>query len=255
MTLPPRVRDILVPVLLGIVLVAAWDRGVVLFKVRPMMLPRPGAVLDVLLANLPLLREHAWSTIRDAGLALLLSAAAGVAIAFVLSLGARVRAALMPNLVLVELIPKIALAPLFVLWLGTGMESRLAYAFFLSIFPIVVATTSGLVNTDPGLLRLCRSVRASAWQTFVRVRLPYSLPMVFGGLKIGSTMAVIGVVVGEFITGSRGLGYIIMFASSQMEGALMVGAVLLLSLLGSSLYVLVVLLERLVSLRFGRPAA
>jgi NitT/TauT family transport system permease protein len=253
-TVSSRVRDVLVPLVLGILLVLAWDRGVVRFKVRPMMLPRPAAVLDVLAANFPLLREHAWSTIHDAGLALLLSAAAGVAIAFVLSLGGQVRAALMPNLVLFELVPKIALAPLFVLWLGTGMESRLAYAFFLSIFPIAVATTAGLVNTDPGLLRLCRSRRASAWQTFFRVRLPYSLPMVFGGLKIGTTMAVIGVVVGEFITGSRGLGYIIMFASSQMEGALMVGAVLLLALLGSSLYVFVVLLERLVGLRYGRPA-
>lgn len=253
MTISSRTRDVLVPAALGVLLVLAWDCGVVLFKVRPMMLPRPGAVLDVLTNNLPLLREHAWSTIRDAGLALLLSATVGVLLAFVLSLGERVRAALMPNLVLIELVPKIALAPLFVLWLGTGMESRLAYAFFLSIFPIVVATTTGLVNTAPGLLRLCQSLRASSWQTFFRVRLPYSLPMVFGGLKIGSTMAVIGVVVGEFIAGSRGLGYIIMFASSQMEGALMVGGVLLLSLLGSSLYVLVVLLERLVSLSYGRP--
>lgn len=250
---PLRARDVAVPAALGLLLLVAWDRAVVLFKVPTMMLPRPLVVAETLWASLPLLREHAWSTMRDSGVALALSATAGIAIAFVLSLGARVRAALMPNLVLVELVPKIALAPLFVLWLGTGTESRLAYAFFLSIFPIVVATTAGLVGTDPGLLRLCRSLRASAWQTFFRVRLPYALPMMFGGLKIGATMAVIGVVVGEFITGSRGLGYIIMFASSQMEGPLMVGGVLLLSVLGSLLYVAVVLLEKLVGLKYGRP--
>jgi NitT/TauT family transport system permease protein len=248
------VRDIALPLALGALILLAWDWGVVAFKVSPMMLPRPAAVLDVVQKNFPLLREHAWFTVRDAASALALSTAVGIGLAFVLSIARWVRAALMPNLVLFELIPKIALAPLFIIWLGTGTESRLAYAFFLSIFPIVVSTTSGLVNTDAGLVRLCASLRASPWQTFLHVRLPYSLPLVFGGLKIGSTMAVIGVVVGEFITGSRGLGYIIMFASSQLEGALMVGAVLMLAALGTLLYVLVVLAERLIVGRFGRPA-
>ena len=247
-----RWRELAVPTALGLFLLLAWDRSVVWLNIKPMMLPRPAAVLDVLLTHTAMLREHGWATISDAGLALLLSTVIGIAIAFVLSLGMKVREALMPNLVLVELIPKIALAPLFVIWLGTGMEMRLAYAFFLSIFPIVVAATAGLVNTDPGLLRLCQSVRASAWQTFFYVRLPYSLPMMFSGLKIASTMAVIGVVVGEFITGSRGLGYIIMFASSQMEGALMLTGVVLLAALGSLLYVSVVGLERLITGRFGR---
>lgn len=250
---PMRARDIALPVGLGVLLYLAWDWGVVAFKVPPMMLPRPAAVFDVVQKNFPLLREHGWATIRDAASALAISTAAGVAIAFLLSIAAWIRAALMPNLVLLELIPKIALAPLFIIWLGTGTESRLAYAFFLSIFPIVVSSTSGLVNTDLNLLRLCASLRANAWQTFIHVRLPHALPLMFGGLKIASTMAVIGVVVGEFITGSRGLGYIIMFASSQLEGPLMVGAVLMLAVLGTSLYALVTLAERLVIARYGRP--
>jgi NitT/TauT family transport system permease protein len=250
---PNRVRDIALPIGLGVLLYMAWDWGVVAFKVSPMMLPRPGAVFDVVQKNFPLLREHGWFTIRDATSALAISTITGVSLAFLLSIAAWIRAALMPNLVLLELIPKIALAPLFIIWLGTGTESRLAFAFFLSIFPIVVASTSGLVNTDPGLMRLCASLRANAWQTFLHVRLPHALPLMFGGLKIASTMAVIGVVVGEFITGSRGLGYIIMFASSQLEGALMVGSVLMLAVLGTSLYALVALAERFVIARFGRP--
>ena len=198
--------DIALPVGLGVLLYLAWDWGVVAFKVSPMMLPRPGAVFDVVQKNFPLLREHGWSTIRDSASALAISTVVGVAIAFFLSIARWIRAALMPNLVLLELIPKIALAPLFIIWLGTGTESRLAYAFFLSIFPIVVSATSGLVNTDPGLMRLCASLRANPWQTFVHVlRLPHALPLMFGGLKIASTMAVIGVVVGGVHHGQRGL--------------------------------------------------
>lgn len=251
---PTRALDIALPIGLGVLLFLAWDWGVVAFKVSPMMLPRPAAVFDVVQKNFPLLREHGWATIRDSASALAIATLAGVAIAFLLSVAVWIRAALMPNLVLLELIPKIALAPLFIIWLGTGTEARLAYAFFLSIFPIVVSSTSGLVNTDANLLRLCASLRANAWQTFIHVRLPHALPMMFGGLKIASTMAVIGVVVGEFITGNKGLGYIIMFASSQLEGALMVGAVLMLAVLGTSLYALVALAERFVIARFGRPA-
>jgi NitT/TauT family transport system permease protein len=166
-----------------------------------------------------------------------------------------VRTALMPNLVFFELIPKIALAPLFIIWLGTGSESRLAFAFFLSFFPIVIATTAGLISTDAALLRLCRALRASWWQTLSQLRLPYAVPFVFSGLKIGSTMAVIGVIVGEFITGNRGLGYIIMFAASNMESALMLAAIVLLCLLGTAIYGAVVLLELLAARRYGRPQA
>ena len=117
-----RWRELAVPTALGLFLLLAWDRSVVWLNIKPMMLPRPAAVLDVLLTHTALLREHGWATISDAGLALLLSTVIGIAIAFVLSLGMKVREALMPNLVLVELIPKIALAPLFVIWLGTGMD-------------------------------------------------------------------------------------------------------------------------------------
>ena len=219
-----------------------------------MVLPRPAAVLKVLTDNLPLLHEHAMHTTLEIAGALAISIAVGFALAVLLAASRAVRGALMPNLVFFELIPKIALAPLFIIWLGTGSESRLVFALFLAFFPILISSTIGLTLTDPALLRLCRSLKATRWQTFASVRLPYALPFVFSGIKIGSTMAVIGVIVGEFITGNQGLGYIIMFAASNMETALMLAAMTLLCVLGSAVYGAVALAEWLVNLRYGRPA-
>lgn len=250
-----RLRPILLPLALGLGLLAVWEWSVRALGVSPILLPRPGAVLDVLTDNVPLLRQHALHTLRETLIAIVLSTLVGVLLAFLLSTSQRVRTALMPNLVFFELIPKIALAPLFIIWLGTGSESRLAFAFFLSFFPIVIATTAGLVSTDAALLRLCRALRAGWWQTLLQLRLPYAVPFVFSGIKIGSTMAVIGVIVGEFITGNQGLGYIIMFAASNMESALMLGAMTLLCLLGTGIYAAVVLLELLAGQRYGRPQA
>lgn len=248
-----RLRPILLPLALGLGLLVAWEWSVRSLGVSPILLPKPGAVIGVLTDNVALLRQHALHTLREALMAIVLSAVVGVLLAFLLSTSQRVRTALMPNLVFFELIPKIALAPLFIIWLGTGSESRLAFAFFLSFFPIVIASTAGLVSTDASLLRLCRALRATWWQTLLQLRLPYAVPFVFSGIKIGSTMAVIGVIVGEFITGNQGLGYIIMFAASNMESALMLGAMALLCVLGTAIYAAVVLLEMLAGQRYGRP--
>lgn len=250
-----RLRPVALPLALGLALLAAWEASVTALRVSPILLPRPEAVGKVVFANAGLLREHALHTLAEAVAAVILPALVGILLAFLLSTSARVRAALLPNLVLFELIPKIAMAPLFIIWLGTGSESRLAFAFFLAFFPILIATTTGLITTDASLLRLCRALRASWWQTLLQLRLPYALPLVFSGLKIGTTMAVIGVIVGEFITGNRGLGYIIMFAGSNMETSLMLGAMILLCVLGTAIYGAVVVLEALVNQRYGRPVA
>jgi NitT/TauT family transport system permease protein len=250
-----RLRSVVVPLALGLALLAAWQWSVGVLKVSPVLMPKPGPVVQSIVGNFALLQEHAVHTFGEALAAIALSTVIGVLVAFLLSTSRRVRAALLPNLVLFELIPKIALAPLFIIWLGTGPESRLAFAFFLAFFPILIASTTGLISTDPSLLRLCRAVRASWSQTLLQVRLPYALPFVFSGIKIGTTMAIIGVIVGEFITGNRGLGYVIMFAASNMETALMLGAMTLLCILGTVVYGGVALLEALVAKRFGRPLA
>jgi NitT/TauT family transport system permease protein len=134
----------------------------------------------------------------------------GVRLAVALTFSAWVREALYPSIIMFQLIPKIALAPLFIVWLGVGKTTSVAVAVFIAFFPIVVSTATGLVSAKPEVLRLCESLTASGWQAFCMVRFPYALPYVFAGMKVGVTMAMIGVVVGEFITAQHGLGYIIM---------------------------------------------
>jgi NitT/TauT family transport system permease protein len=137
------------------------------------------------------------------------------------------------------------------MWLGIEWQSRLAIAVFIAFFPIVISTWSGLISTDPSLLRMCRSLGANEWQTFKRVRLPSSLPFVFNGMKISMTFAIIGVIVGEFITSQRGLGYIILFAGSRLETTTVMAALLVLCAVGLVLYGLVALAEQLIMRKFG----
>ena len=148
-------------------------------------------------------------------------------------------------------IPKIALAPLFIVWLGIGSESRLAFSVFIAFFPIVIATLAGLDNVDRELIRLCRALRASEWQTFVHVRLPHAIPYIFSGMKVATTFAIIGVIVGEFITSQAGLGYLILFASAQAETALILAAILVLCIFGLIFYGLVAFAEVLTRRTFS----
>jgi len=141
------------------------------------------------------------------------------------------------------LIPKIALAPLFIVWLGVGSRSGIVVGIFIAFFPVVVSTATGLVSAKPEVLLLCRSLTASEWQMFRLARFPYAMPFVFGGMKVGVTMAMIGVIVGEFITAQAGLGYIIMFASSAGETATVLAAIVLLCGIGLALYGIVALGE------------
>lgn len=250
-----HLRRILLPALLGMAALAVWHFAVVRGSVSPIILPPPGRVLGTLWGNFPLLREHGFYSAREVIAAFAISSALGLVLALAISTSRVVRAAVYPNLLIFELVPKIALAPLFIIWVGTGSESRLLFATFLAFFPVLIATLAGLAATDPMLVRLCQSLGASRWQTFFQLRLPYALPYVFSGLKIASVMAMIGIIVGEFITGNQGLGYITMFAASNMETPLMLAAIVLLCLAGVVLYSLVAVAENLINRRYGRPRA
>jgi NitT/TauT family transport system permease protein len=143
------------------------------------------------------------------------------------------------------------LAPLFIVWLGIGLPSRVTFSIFISFFPILVATAAGLQSVPRDMLRLCRSVGATDWQVLVSVRFPTALPYLFSGMKVAVTLAIIGIVVGEFIASQRGLGYLILFASSRLQTDLSLACILVLCIVGLILYGLVVLSERLFNRWFG----
>jgi NitT/TauT family transport system permease protein len=201
---------------------------------------------------LPLLLHHAVPTTLDSLMAFFAATALGVGLAVTITYSPLLRDMLYPNLVFFQLIPKIALAPLFVVWLGISSESRVAFAAFVSFFPIVISAAVGFANIEASALRLCRSLTASEWQCFVMVRFPFALPAIFSGMKIAMTMAIIGVIIGEFISAKAGLGFYILYASSRMEMAVIFAALLVLCIIGVTLFGAVALAERLVRRVYGR---
>jgi NitT/TauT family transport system permease protein len=237
------VGQMLLPVGLAVAVLVLWEIVVRVGNIPAVILPAPSEVFQTLVRTYPLLLHHAFPTMLETVLGFILAVVLGVLLAVLLTYSPAWRAALYPNLVFFQLIPKVALAPLFIIWLGIGMESRLFFALFISFFPIVISMATGLAEVDASLLRLCRSLTATEWQVFVNVRFPYSLPFLFSGMKIGITMAMIGVIVGEFITAQAGLGYLIVFATSRAETGVIMAAISVLCFLGLALYGLVVLGE------------
>ncbi len=153
--------------------------------------------------------------------------------------------ALTPYLVASQAVPVVAIAPLLVIWLGFGLRSKVLICALTVFFPILVNTVIGVKSVEPNLRDLMRSLRATRWQTFVKLELPAALPILFGGLKIGATLSVIGVVVGEFVSRDRGLGFLLDFARGQYDTALVFVAVATLIAMALGLYALVALFEKL----------
>src|SRR5262249_54782083 len=146
---------------------------------------------------------------------------------------------IMPILLISQLVPKVAIAPLLLIWFGYGLTPKVFIAFLIAFFPIVVNTASGLAAVDKPLLDLARSLEATRFQIFRKLRLPTALPELFSGMKIAMTLAVIGAIIGEFVGGSSGLGYLIIVANSELNTPLAFAALLLLSAGGIALYALV----------------
>jgi NitT/TauT family transport system permease protein len=244
-------RKTSLPILSAAFLLVVWEALVDILGVRAVVLPAPSAIMRAMWVHRELLLENAIPTTLESLGGFFLSVVFGGLLGILLSYSRLARDALYPNVILFQLIPKVAVAPLFILWFGIGWESRLAIALFIAFFPIVISTVSGLNSADPAILRLCDSLTATRRQVFFRIRLPYSLPFLFNGMKISMTLAIIGVIVGEFITSQRGLGYIILFAGSRLETTTVMAALLVLCAVGLLLYGLVSLVEQVTMKKFG----
>jgi NitT/TauT family transport system permease protein len=238
-------------VLAALAVFVAWQAIVVAMNIPVVVLPPPTKIAETIHRVFPLLLKHSMPTGIEAAFGFLLSAVGGILLAIVLASSKLVRDALYPNILLFQLIPKIALAPLFIVWFGIGSASRLSFIVFISFFPIVLSSLAGLLATPPEMVRLCRACSARAIDVFIHVRLPYAVPLIFSGLKISVTFAIIGVVVGEFITAQAGLGYLILFASSQADTPLALAAITFLCILGLLLYGVVVGIESVVLRSLG----
>lgn len=232
----------------GIVLMLAlWQAICVIGKLPTAVLPTPGQVFGSLVSNWAVLMSEGWVTLKATLYGFALALLLGIPLAVAVSTFRWVNLMFYPLLVALQSVPKVALAPLLLVWLGTGMESKLAIAWLVAFFPVLVDTAAGLQATPKELLELARSLRASRWQVFAKVRFPAALPFVVTGAKVAVTLAVIGAVIGEFVGSSEGLGFLLLSATSQINTPLAFAALFALSILGMATYFLVVLAEKAIS--------
>jgi NitT/TauT family transport system permease protein len=223
----------------------AWHLVTAVFSVPAWLLPSPRAVGGALYHFRQILPVHFWVTLLETVVGFLLSIVVGVPLAILIVWSPVLQRTIYPILLAAQSIPKVALAPLFLVWIGYGMSSKILVVVSVAFFPIVVDTVTGLMAVEPDLLDMVKVLRASTLQTFVMIRMPASLPYFFSGTKVAVTLAVIGSVIGEFVGADRGLGYLIQVSGSQLKTDLVFGVLAILSLMGMALFVAVEWLQRL----------
>lgn len=242
-----KLRPVAVTLVSLTVLILLWEAAVRVFHVPLYLVPAPSRVwADLATRNVTLL-EHLAATFSETALGFGAGIVGGIAAATLIVASRFLQQVLYPLLVIAQIIPKIAIAPIILIWVGHGMISKVLIAFLVSFFPLVVNTITGLRAVESDLLDLMRSLGASASQTFVKIRFPSALPFIFSGLKVSIVLSVVGAVVGEFVGGSEGLGYLILVSNAEMNTPLMFSAFFLLSVMGLALFGLVALAERLIA--------
>ena len=195
--------------------------------------------------NAALILKHGWVTTIEIVLGFLLSIVVGIPLALAIFMWPAFSRSVLPLLVSSQAMPKVAVAPLFLVWFGFGLLPKVLIAFLIAFFPIVIGTAVGLASIEQEKIYLARSMGLGTAATFFKIRLPSALPSVFGGLKISITLAVVGAVVGEFVGGDAGLGYLLMVANGNIDTPLLFAGLVALTVQGVVLFFLVELVERL----------
>jgi len=224
--------------------IAIWWLLIVLLDIEPIILPTPADVVRSFQKLPRYLLEQSWSTLSVTMIGYVLATVTGLVTAVLLTSSRVLEQAMLPILVAANAVPKIAVAPLLLLWMDFGPAPRIFMAALLSVFPIVVSAMSGLTSAPAELIELAASLSASRWQTYRKLRLPWALPQIFVGLKLAVSLAVIGAVIGEFSGGDRGLGYVVVASGGSADTALAFAAIGLLSLMSVILFYAVVAVER-----------
>jgi len=235
-----------------VALILVWQLSVDGFGIRSFILPSPLAMLRTLgQAN------YAWPsnmlvTATEIYGGFALAVVAGVALALLFSWSRLLTLLVFPVFVTLNMVPKVALGPLIIVWLHPGISSNILITFSLCLFPILLTTARGLRETEPELLDLVRALKGSRWQIFTKIQLPGALPYLFSGMKVAAILAVAGAVVGEFITSDRGLAFLMIEVQGSLDTAAMLMAVVLLTGLGIALYLAALLVERVSIVRGAR---
>jgi NitT/TauT family transport system permease protein len=232
------------PFWLILMLLLLWDIVVRLFKIPPYLIPPPLAVVRELGKEWPMLLSQSLPTLYATLGGFAASALVGVPIAMWIAHSRTVESFVYPLLVFSQSIPKVAIAPLFVVWFGFGIVPKVIAAFLLGFFPVVVSTVQGFKSIEPDVIDLARSMGAKPLKIFMKFRLPQALPSIFSGLKVSVTLAVVGAVVGEFVGSNSGIGFVLQRATGTFDLPLMFAALVVLSTMGVLLFLVVEMVER-----------
>jgi NitT/TauT family transport system permease protein len=221
------------------VLALVWEVGVAALDVKPYLLPRLSVILESFWTHRVHLFLESIVTAREIVLGYLAAVLGGILLSLAIYAWPLAYRTLYPLIVLFQGLPKIALAPLMVIWMGYGTSSKVLMAFMFAFFPIVISTLGGLSGTPENLAEHFRAIRAGPWTTFWRLQMPAALPSIMDGCKTAMPLAVIGAIVGEFVGSERGLGYLILEATAQARTDLLFAALVAVSILAGLLYWLV----------------
>ncbi|MEX0407025.1 ABC transporter permease [Aquibium sp. LZ166] len=233
-------------VLFGALLVL-WQMAVTVFGIRQYLLPSPASVLAAMTSGQIDWAGHIAVTAAAIFGAFVIAAVGGIALGIVIAWSDVMSRALMPFLVFVNTLPKVAVAPLFLLWLGYGILPNMLIGALIGFFPVVINTAVGLSQIDSDMLDLGRVFNAPKWKVFAKIRIPNAYPYILSALKVTATAAVVGAIVGEFVASQRGLGYVIITSQSSMNTPLAFGALVWISIIGLALFGAVAGLSRVVA--------
>jgi NitT/TauT family transport system permease protein len=222
-----------------------WEFGVRLLGIKEYLLPPPTKVWTEFLKRSDIVLDSAWVTTTEIVAGYLLAVVVSVPLALSIAYSRFMENAVYPVIVFLQIIPKIAIAPLFIIWFGFGFTPKLLLVFLLSFFPIVVSSIVGFKSVDPDVMDFARSTGAGGWRLFMKIRLPQALPHIFTGLKVGAALSATAAVVAEFVASDKGLGYLLLQYNGQLETPMVFAIIVLLSLIGLAVYYAVEIIERL----------
>jgi len=241
-----KIKEYSLPVAFVLSLLLIWELIVFVFNIKEFILPAPSGIVGSMVRGAPTLISNTVITLNEIligfALAIVLGLVFGIAIAYSKLLSRM----LYPVLVFTQAVPKVAIAPAFLIWFGYGIMPKILMTFLISFFPIVVDTAAGLMMIEPELIDLVRSLKATGMQIFTKIRFPNALPHIFSGLKVAAPLAVVGAIVAEFVGTNNGLGYIILLAEAHVDTTLVLACAFILAVLGIALFAVVIGVERLV---------
>jgi len=239
-----KISAYLLPIGLLLFILILWEIFVRVFLIPQYLLPGPSAILNFFINKGHILGVHLWVTLFEILAGFFLGAVIGILLAIAVVYSKFIERAVFPLVIMFQAVPKVALAPILLVWFGYGITSKLAVAFLLTFFPITVSTANGLIAIEPELLDLVRSMKATEWQVFRKIRIPRSLPYMFNGFQLGITASVIAAIIAEFVGAEKGLGYLILIASNEQNTPMMFASFAILAIVGLILFRLVVVIER-----------